>query len=346
MNRARGGAVLRILLILVLVVAVVAGGLLWHDFSHFSNAGLAVRGDNATVNIARGSSFKQIVHTLRARHLSAAPTWYWRMLAMRMGVTGKLHAGEYALSDQLTPRQLLENMARGKVVQHDVTIVDGWNFKQLRHHLDKTPKLVHDSAKLSDGQLMQRIGAAGEKPEGRFLPETYAYVKGDSDLDVLKRAHAAMGKLLATQWPKRDKDLPLDSPYQALILASIVEKETARSDERARIAGVFVRRLRLGMPLGTDPTVIYGMGSSYHGNIRKSDLEADTPYNTYLHAGLPPTPIALPGKAAIVAALHPAPGKALYFVARGDGSGSHVFSATLAEHNRAVACYQLKRCHR
>jgi UPF0755 protein len=190
---------------------------------------------------------------------------------------------------------------------------------------------------------MRRIGAPGEKPEGRFLPETYAYVKGDSDLDILKRAHLAMVRTLAELWPARDKDLPLASPYEALILASIVEKETGRADERPRIAGVFVRRLQNHMLLQTDPAVIYGMGEAYAGNIRRSDLLADTPYNTYLHAGLPPTPIALPGRPAIEAALHPAPGDALYFVARGDGS--HVFARSLAEHNRNVACYQLKRCH-
>jgi UPF0755 protein len=343
-ERGRGGALVRILAVLVLVAVLVAGAVFWHDFSRFSDAALTVRGQGDSIDIARGSSFRQIVRNVRARGLSQAPALYWRLLAERMGVASSLHAGEYALPPGITARMLLQHMARGQVLQRDITIVEGWNFSELRAALARAPKLVHDSAGLDDVELMQRIGAAGENPEGRFLPETYAYVKGDSDLDILKRAHAAMVKLLDAEWAGRAPDLPLDSPYQALILASIVERETGRGDERARIAGVFVRRLRIGMPLATDPSVIYGMGSAYHGNIRKRDLETDTPYNTYLHAGLPPTPIALPGKAAIEAALHPAPGDALYFVARGDGS--HVFSATLAEHNRAVACYQLKRCKR
>jgi UPF0755 protein len=228
------------------------------------------------------------------------------------------------------------------VLQHDFTIVDGWTFRELREALARADKLKHPGAGLDDAMLMQRLGLPGELPEGRFLPETYAYVKGDSDLDILKRAHAAMEKTLAALWPQRDPDLPLASPYEALILASIVEKETGRADERAQIAGVFVRRLRYHMLLQTDPSVIYGMGASYDGNIRKRDLTTDTPYNTYTRAGLPPTPIALPGKPAIEAALHPAPGDALYFVARGDGR--HVFASSLAEHNRNVACYQLKHC--
>jgi UPF0755 protein len=242
----------------------------------------------------------------------------------------------------MTPRDLLLNMAAGKVLQRNFTIVDGWNFRELRQALAKADRLRQDAAGLDDAGLMAKIGASGEMPEGRFLPETYAYVKGDSDLDILRRAHAAMTRMLDTLWAQRDKDLPLATPYDALILASIVEKETGRADERPRIAGVFVRRLQTRMLLQTDPTVIYGMGESYAGNIHKSDLTTDTPYNTYTRQGLPPTPIAMPGKPAIEAALHPAAGSELYFVAKGDGT--HVFSSTLDEHNRNVACYQLKRC--
>jgi UPF0755 protein len=189
---------------------------------------------------------------------------------------------------------------------------------------------------------MQKIGAAGQKPEGWFLPETYAYVKGDSDLDILRRAHDAMSKTLAALWAQRDPNLPLATPYDALILASIIQKESGRADERPRVAGVFIRRLQKNMLLQADPSVIYGMGSSYAGSIHKSDLTTDTPYNTYTRLGLPPTPIAMPGKPAIEAALHPAAGNELYFVARGDGT--HVFASTLEEQNRNVACYQLKRC--
>jgi len=237
---------------------------------------------------------------------------------------------------------LLINMGTDKVLQRNFTIVDGWTFAELRQALAKAEKLNHDSSALDDTAIMQKIGAADETPEGRFLPETYAYVKGDSDLDILKRAHLAMARMLATLWPARDQNLPLATPYDALILASIVEKETGRADERARIAGVFVRRLQDHMLLQTDPTVIYGMGASYNGSIHKVDLITDTPYNTYTRPGLPPTPIALPGKPALLAALHPAPGSELYFVARGDGG--HVFSSTLEEHNRNVDCYQRKHC--
>jgi UPF0755 protein len=314
----------------------------WYDFSRFSRAPLNVTAQGDSIDVGRGTSFRNIVGELHQRNLSTANTWYWRLLAEQMRVAGKLHAGEYALDLGITPRLLLANMAAGKVLQRNFTIVDGWTFGELRQALTKADKLGHDSVNLDDATIMQKIGAPGEAPEGRFLPETYAYVKGDSDLDILRRAHGAMVKTLDTLWPSRAKDLPLATPYDALILASIVEKETGRPDERAQIAGVFVRRLQNHMLLQTDPSVIYGMGSSYAGNIHKSDLTTDTPYNTYTRPGLPPTPIALPGKAALQAALHPAAGDALYFVARGDGG--HVFSSTLEEHNRHVDCYQRKHC--
>ncbi|SHM10436.1 endolytic transglycosylase MltG [Rhodanobacter sp. OK091] len=337
----RGRVRPRVLLIMLLVLAAaLAYG--WYDFSRFSRAPLNVTAQGDSIDVGRGTSFRNIVGELHQRNLSTANTWYWRLLAEQMRVAGKLHAGEYALDLGITPRQLLANMAAGKVLQRNFTIVDGWTFGELRQALTKADKLGHDSVNLDDATIMQKIGAPGEAPEGRFLPETYAYVKGDSDLDILRRAHGAMVKTLDTLWPSRAKDLPLATPYDALILASIVEKETGRPDERAQIAGVFVRRLQNHMLLQTDPSVIYGMGSSYAGNIHKSDLTTDTPYNTYTRPGLPPTPIALPGKAALQAALHPAAGDALYFVARGDGG--HVFSSTLEEHNRHVDCYQRKHC--
>lgn len=337
----RGRVRPRVLLIMLLVLAaaLVYG---WNDFNRFSNAPLNVTAQGDSIDVGRGSSFKSIVGELRQRKLSSANTWYWRLLAEQMRVAGKLHAGEYALNVGITPRRLLANMAAGKVLQRNFTIVDGWTFAELRQALANADKLRHDSVNLDDATIMQKIGAPGEAPEGRFLPETYAYVKGDSDLDILKRAHGAMAKTLDALWPARAKDLPLATPYDALILASIVEKETGRPDERAQIAGVFVRRLQNHMLLQTDPSVIYGMGASYAGNIHKSDLTTDTPYNTYTRPGLPPTPIALPGKPALQAALHPAAGDALYFVARGDGG--HVFSSTLEEHNRNVDCYQRKHC--
>jgi len=342
-RKKKGRAASRILAWVVLLAVLAAAVAGWYDFDRFTRTPLAVGAQRQTLDVARGSSLRGIVAQLRAREFTHAPSLYWRLLAERMRVADRLHAGEYAIDPGVTPGQLLDAMAAGRVLQRDFTIVDGWTFRQLREALAKVPTLRHDDAALDDAEVMRRIGAAGEKPEGRFLPETYAYVKGDSDLDILKRAHQAMERTLAELWPGRDKDLPLATPYDALILASIVEKETGRAEERSKIAGVFMRRLENHMLLQTDPAVIYGMGASYAGNIRRSDLLADTPYNTYLHAGLPPTPIALPGRPAILAALHPAPGKALYFVARGDGS--HVFASSLAEHNRNVACYQLKRCH-
>jgi len=314
----------------------------WHDFNRFSNTPLPVSAQGDSVDVGRGSSFRSIVAELQQRGVTRANAWYWRALAEQMQVAGKLRAGEYALAPGTTPRQLLANMAAGKVLQRNFTIVDGWTFGELRQALAGADHLRHDSVNLDDAAIMRSIGAGGEVPEGRFLPETYAYVKGDSDLDVLRRAHAAMVRTLATLWPSRDPQLPLATPYEALILASIVERETGRADERTRIAGVFVRRLENHMLLQTDPAVIYGMGAAYAGNLRKADLTTDTPYNTYTRAGLPPTPIALPGKPALVAVLHPAAGNALYFVARGDGT--HVFADTLDEHNRNVDCYQRKRC--
>lgn len=342
MKLQRGGVRVWIGILVLLAALLASAVVVWQEISRFADAPMAIHPDAPSVVIPRGAGFNRIVDELQARHLSAAPRWFWRVLAERMHVTRDLQAGEYALRPGMTPRQLLDDMAHSRVVQHRFTIVDGWTFQQLRKALDDAPALRHATASMSNAEIMRRLGMAGKNPEGRFLPETYAYVLGDSDLDILRRSHQAMQHLLAKLWPERETDLPIKTTYQALILASIVEKETAQADERARIAGVFVRRLRKGMRLQTDPAVIYGMGASYHGNIRRRDLQTDTPYNTYMHAGLPPTPIALPGKPAIVAALHPEPGKALYFVARGDGT--HVFSDTLAEHDRAVRCYQLKLC--
>ena len=344
MNRKtmRGGAFARVMTILVLLIVIAGLAYGVYDFNRFARTPLQVTTQGDSIDIARGSGFRNIVTELQQRGLSETNGLYWRLLAEQTHVAGKLHAGEYAINAGLTPRQLLANMAAGKVMQRNFTIVDGWTFAELRQALATADKLKHDSGALDEVSLMQKIGASGEAPEGRFLPETYAYVKGDSELDILKRAHGAMVKTLDALWPLRDKDLPLATPNDALILASIVEKETGRPDERPRIAGVFVRRLEDHMMLQTDPSVIYGMGAQYTGNIHKTDLTTDTPYNTYTRAGLPPTPIALPGKPAIEAALHPSAGSDLYFVARGDGG--HVFASTLEAHNRNVDCYQRKHC--
>lgn len=327
-------------LFLLLLLALGGGGyFLWQDWSRFADAPLRAS-QESVLDVPPGASFAAIRRQIRQAGLSDAPDLYWRALAQRLGVASRLHAGEYTVPAGSTPRQLLQRMAAGDVIQHRFTIVEGWTFRQLRAELAKEPGLRQTLATQSDAEIMRELGAGADHAEGRFLPETYTWTRGNSDLDLLRRAHAAMSKALEQVWAQRAAELPLDSPYQALILASIVERETGKAEERPAIAGVFARRLRLGMKLQTDPTVIYGLGSGFDGNLRRRDLETDTPYNTYTRTGLPPTPIALPGLAALKAATQPAPGTALYFVARGDGS--HEFSANLDAHNRAVARYQLR----
>ena len=253
------------------------------------------------------------------------------------GQARQIKAGSYEITPGTTPRSLLAMLVRGDQTLKSVTLVEGWTFMQVRAALQKAELLAPDSYGLQPEIIMEKLGRAGVHPEGRFFPDTYTYAKGSSDLAVLKRAAKAMDKRLDAAWALRNPDTPLASPEQALILASIVEKETGKPSDRAQIAGVFANRLRIGMRLQTDPTVIYGMGSAFDGNIRKRDLQLDNPYNTYTRAGLPPTPIAMPGKAALLAAVQPMPTKALYFVARGDGTSQ--FSANLDDHNRAVNKY-------
>jgi UPF0755 protein len=257
------------------------------------------------------------------------------------GQARRIRAGSYALTAPVSPKQLLEKMVQGDEAYERVRLIEGWTFRQLRSALSQAPHLVPATRDWSDTRLMEALGQGGVSPEGRFFPDTYAYSRGVSDITVLRRAHAAMRARLGAVWAERAPDLPLKTADEALILASIVEKETGRPGDRGRIAGVFANRLRIGMPLQTDPTVIYGLGVSFDGNLRKRDLQADGPYNTYTRAGLPPTPIAMPGMAALRAAVRPDPTRALYFVARGDGSS--VFSEDLASHNRAVNTYQRNR---
>ncbi|MEO8459078.1 MAG: endolytic transglycosylase MltG [Dokdonella sp.] len=351
-NRQLGASALRWLVTIALlaIIAAALGVCAWfyRDYRQFVDAPLAISTADSTFDVARGTSLRDIATDLRNRHYSDAEPIYWRVLGRELEVGARLHAGEYALPIGTTPRQLLLKMAAGDVLQHRFTIVDGWTFKELRVALANESGLQQRLAAKSDADIATELGIAEAAPEGWFLPETYAWIKGDADLDVLKRAHAAMGKALDRLWSARDQDVPLKSPYEALILASIVEKESGHSDERAQIAGVFARRLKLGMRLQTDPTVIYGLGANYNGRLRRADLDGDTPWNTYTRDGLPPTPIALPGESALESVMHPAQGKALYFVAVGDGSGRHVFSATLDEHNHAVANYlaQLKPANR
>ncbi len=267
---------------------------------------------------------------------------FWLRLYWRFNLPGQaLHSGEYRLTPQQSARDLLELWRRGEVVQYSLTLVEGWSFRQVRAALVRQEKLEQRLADLDDKALMDRLGLAGVSPEGRFFPDTYRYVRGMSDLDLLKQASVRLDQVLDEEWARRADGLPYRKPYDALIMASMVEKETGVAEERGQIAGVFVRRLRSGMRLQTDPTVIFGLGERYNGNLTRAHLQQPTPYNTYVIDGMPPTPIALAGREAIHAALNPVAGKSLYFVARGDGS--HVFSETLEQHNRAVREYQLKR---
>jgi UPF0755 protein len=291
----------------------------------------------AEVSIEPGTSPKEVAAAVARSGVAVNPTllyWWFRL----SGQSRQIRAGSYEWSGQASPWQILQKLVRGDASSGSVTLVEGWNIRQVREALRKADRLKPDTAQLSDAQLMQSLGRPGDHPEGRFFPDTYTFSKGSSDTAVLRRAMRAMDKHLAAAWTERNPKVPLQTPEEALILASIIEKETGKISDQPEISAVFHNRLILGMRLQTDPTVIYGMGTRFDGNIRKSDLTSDTPYNTYTREGLPPSPISMPGKAALHAALHPIASKALYFVARGDGSSE--FSATLEAHNRAVNKYQ------
>ena len=288
-------------------------------------------------SIKPGSSLKSAAQQIQQTQLLEYPgafVWLGRLL----GKAGQIKPGDYLLERPVSLFGLLQIVTKGDVSQSQVSIIEGWTFKQLRDEINASADVTHDTENLTDALILQRIGATENYPEGLFFPDTYYFAAGSSELLIFKRAYQTMQKNLQAAWLTRAPDLPLQTPYQALILASIVEKETGAPGDRDMIAGVFVNRLRKGMLLQTDPTVIYGMGNKFDGNLRKRDLSTDTAYNTYTRAGLPTTPIALPGLASLQAALHPARTDALYFVARGDGSSQ--FSSTLVEHNRAVNKYQ------
>ena len=288
-------------------------------------------------DLKQGSSLKSVAREMRQAGL-LGQDWPFVWLARLRGQSAQLKAGSYALDHAISPLELLEVITKGEVTQRQVSIIEGWTFKQLRAMLNASSDITHDTLNLTDAEILQRINATEAHPEGLFFPDTYYFAAGSSDLRIFKRAYQNMQQHLQAVWLARAPDLPLQTPYQALILASIVEKETGTPGDRAMIAGVFVNRLRKGMLLQTDPTVIYGLGEKFDGNLRKRDLLADTTYNTYTRGGLTPTPIALPGLAALQATLHPAQTDALYFVARGDGSSQ--FSSSLTTHNRAVNQYQ------
>lgn len=295
---------------------------------------------NTFFAIDAGATPSGMLTKLEAQGIIEDAFWlrvYWRL----NHASDTIHIGEYLLEPGMRVQDVLNKWRTGDVVQYSLTLVPGWTYKQVREALANKDALVSTLDDLSNTELMQALGAKVTHPEGMFFPDTYRYVKGTKDTELLKQAHQRLETVLEQEWAQRAPDLPYQEPYQALIMASLIERETGAAHERAEIAGVFVRRLKLGMLLQTDPTVIYGMGDAYQGKITRADLRKPTPYNTYVNAGLTPTPIALVGREAIHAALHPREGKALYFVAKGDGT--HVFSETLDAHNKAVREYQLKR---
>ena len=298
-------------------------------------------GDTSFVYTVRsGATIGRIARDLEAAGLLESALRL-ELQARWSGAASRIKAGEYAFEHGLTPTGLLDLLVAGTVVQHPFTIVEGWTFRDLRHRIAESGTLVHTLDGLSREEVMSRLGLEGLHPEGRFFPDTYHFPRGATDAQLLRRAFDAMAVSLESAWARRTADLPLSSPDDVLVLASIVEKETGAAEERARIAGVFVSRLRRGMRLETDPTVIYGLGDAFDGNLRKADLKRDTPYNTYVRKGLPPTPIAIPSAAAIEAVVAPLEDGSLYFVAKGDGR--HVFSTNYEDHRRAVRRYQLRR---
>jgi UPF0755 protein len=315
----------------IVSVAAVAG------FQWWASRPITTQGKAIPFAIASGSGVSGAAQQMATAGVPVNP-FLFGLLARVTNQAGRIKAGSYELDPDMSPQRLLTRLVKGEFAQDSLTVIEGWTFRQMRQVVDTAPNLKHDSSKLSDEELLAKVTADYKAPEGLFFPDTYLFAKGTSDLDIYKQAHEAMAKRLKAAWDKREPGLPYTDPYQALIMASVIEKETGKKNERGMIAGVFVNRLRTGMLLQTDPTVIYGMGDKYDGKIRKKDLETDTPYNTYTRAGLPPTPIALPGVASLAAALTPAKTDALYFVSRGDGT-SH-FSVNLNEHNKAVNQYQ------
>ncbi len=294
----------------------------------------------AELSIENGATSRDIAQAWVDAGVQTDPRYLYAWFRWS-GQAKRIRAGSYEIDANTSPRQLLAKLVQGSETLEQVRFIEGWTLRQLRSELAKAPALKHATQTMDDAQLMAAIGAPGQSAEGRFFPDTYVYSRGVSDVTVLKRAHRAMKQRLEAAWAERAADTPLKSADDALILASIVEKETGQASDRGLVAGVFVNRLRIGMPLQTDPTVIYGMGTAFDGNLRKRDLQTDTPYNTYMRNGLPPTPIALPGLASLRAAVKPDATRALYFVAKGDGSSA--FSENLADHNRAVNKYQRNR---
>ncbi|HTJ05538.1 MAG TPA: endolytic transglycosylase MltG [Caldimonas sp.] len=325
----------RVLLLVALAATVAAVSLA----TGWLNRPLVLAGETAEYSVEPGRTSREIADGWVRAGVQTSPFLLYQWFRWS-GRARQIRAGSYEIGAGTTPIRLLEKMVRGDETLATLRFTEGWTFRQIRAELARAEGLKPTIAAMSDADVMTAIGAPGVSPEGRFHPDTYAYSKGSTDIALLKRAYRAMAKRLADAWQERDPTTPLQSPDEALTLASIVEKETGVAADRGRVAGVLVNRLRLGMPLQTDPTVIYGLGAAFDGNLRKRDLLTDGPYNSYTRAGLPPTPIAVPGRASLLAAVHPEQTKALYFVSRGDGSSE--FSETLADHNRAVNRYQRK----
>ncbi len=330
-----------ILALLLLLGVLLAAGWSWMEWRGFHERPLDTKGEELLFTVMPGESMGSVAHRLAEEGViedAAVLSW----IARFKGLASRIQAGEYRISSRMTAAELLDRLVSGEVTRYSLTLVEGWNFSQVLAAIHRNPALKHTLKGLDGEAIMAQLGHPGVHPEGRFFPDTYHFSKGMSDKEILLRAYRTMERILAEEWEGRAEGLPYENPYEALIMASIIEKETGLPEERGAIAGVFVRRLQKGMLLQTDPTIIYGLGERFDGNLRRVHLnDAGNPYNTYRHKGLPPTPIAMPGREAIHAALHPEEGEALYFVAKGDGS--HHFSRTLEEHNRAVRRYQLKR---
>jgi UPF0755 protein len=322
------------MLLLIMLATAAAGAWMLHSYL---DRPLALNAPQI-FEIPAGSSLSSVARDLERQGVLQHPKWF--VLYGRLSKqSSRLRAGEYSLEPGITPRELLSRFVAGDVLMHSLTVIEGWTYRQMLSAMYAHPALKIETEGMELSRIAARLDLPEASPEGWFLPETYRFPRGTSDLELLAQGALAMSQALEQAWAGRASDTVLETPYQALILASIVEKETGLASERARISGVMHRRLRRGMRLQTDPTVIYGLGASFDGNLRRADLERDTPFNTYTRKGLPPTPIALPGKAALLAAVNPADGDELFFVASGDGDGSHVFSVTLEEHNQAVARY-------
>ncbi len=331
---------LKNLLILGLVISFVGVATVALQLWRFQQKTIDLAGSEIIFQIRPGSNITVIAEEITRQQI-IDEHWLFVLMARLLGVDTRIRAGEYRLVHGTSAEALLQQFTEGNSIQYSFTVIEGWTFRQMLAAIALDPIIEHKLEGKSDEEIMRQLGYEGEHPEGRFFPDTYRFPRGTSDIDFLRRAYQVMQRHLEREWAERAPNLPLETPYEALTLASIIEKETAVGEERPMIAGVFVQRLNRNMRLQTDPTIIYGLGDEFDGDIRYRDLRRDTPYNTYIHSGLTPTPIALPGLDSIRAALQPAETRALYFVSRGDGT--HQFSETLEQHNAAVRRYQLNK---